>query len=58
VLFLPLVPVFIVLWVIAQLGLAKAFDKSLAYGLGLIFLPFIFIPILGYGDAEHTGQVG
>jgi hypothetical protein len=51
-------PVFLVLWIIAQLDMAKAFDRSVWFGIGLIFLSFIFVPILGYGSAQHTGRVG
>lgn len=32
--------------------LAKAFGKESIYGLGIIFLPFIFLPMLGFGDAQ------
>jgi hypothetical protein len=33
--------------------LAKAFGKSSGFTVGLIFLSFIFIPILGFGDATY-----
>ncbi len=37
--------------------LAKKFGKDPIYGLGLFFLSFIFMPILGYGSAEYQGEV-
>lgn len=35
--------------------LAKKFGKEPIWGLGLFFLPIIFMPILGYGSAEFQG---
>jgi hypothetical protein len=46
----------IVVAIIVYLDLAQKYGKSAAYGLGLIFLPFIFIPMLGFGDAEYQGD--
>jgi len=46
----------IVVAIIVYMDLAQKFGKSAAYGLGLIFLPFIFIPVLGFGDAEFIGD--
>jgi hypothetical protein len=34
-------------------GLSVAFGKDVGFTLGLIFLPFIFIPILALGSAEY-----
>ncbi|AFD05808.1 DUF5684 domain-containing protein [Solitalea canadensis] len=45
---------FIVL-VILSLDLAKSFGKSTAFGIGLLFLGFIFYPILAFGDAVYQG---
>lgn len=33
---------------------AKVFGKSAGYAIGMIFLPFIFFPILAFGDSEYT----
>ncbi len=38
--------------------LAKAFGKSTGFGIGLIFLNFIFILILAFGDAQYIGPRG
>lgn len=41
--------------IIVYLDLAKSFGKGTGFGLGLIFLSFIFFPILGFGDARYIG---
>jgi hypothetical protein len=35
--------------------LAKSFGKGALFTLGLVFLPFIFFPVLAFGDAEYKG---
>ncbi len=35
--------------------ISKAFGRQLGTTLGLIFLPFIFYPILGFGSAQYQG---
>ncbi len=54
-----LIPVanFVVL-IMLYLKLAKAFGKDSGFGVGLIFLPFIFLLILGFGDAQYIGPDG
>lgn len=44
----------IVLAIILNIEMAKAFGKDAGYAVGLIFLPFIFIPIIGLGDAKYV----
>ena len=39
---------------IGGIGIAKAFGKNTAFGIGLFLLPFIFYPILAFGNAEYT----
>ena len=41
----------IIMWV----KLAAAFDKGVGFGIGILFLPFIFLPMLGFGDAQYVG---
>lgn len=53
--FIPLVN--LVILIVLMLDLAKAFGKSTAFALGLIFLSPIFILILGFGDARYVGPV-
>ena len=35
--------------------LSQCFEKGLPYTVGLFFLPFIFIPVLGFGKSQFTG---
>jgi hypothetical protein len=41
--------------IMVPLDIAKGFDKGTGFGIGLIFLPFIFYPLLGFGDATYRG---
>lgn len=43
--------------IILSLDLAKAFGKGPGFGIGLAFIPVIFYPILGFGDAQYEGPV-
>ncbi|KKN92798.1 hypothetical protein LCGC14_0205410 [marine sediment metagenome] len=36
-------------------AVAAKFGKEGGFGIGLIFLPFIFYPILGFGSATYQG---
>ncbi|MCA1744387.1 MAG: DUF5684 domain-containing protein [Bacteroidales bacterium] len=38
--------------------LSKSFGKGVWYTVGLIFLPYIFIPVLSFGDAQYKGAAG
>ena len=49
---IPLVNVAIA--ILALVALANRFGKGGGYAVGLIFLPFIFYPMLGFGDAQYT----
>ena len=44
-----------VLWGMVSLRLARAFGKTRRFGLGIFFLPYIFLPILAWGQAEYVG---
>ena len=46
--FVPLVNIFVAISML--IGVARNFGQSTGFGLGLVFLGFIFWPILGYGD--------
>ena len=52
-LFIPFVNFVII--IIMMIALAKSFGKGAGFGLGCAFLGFIFIPILGFGDAKYIG---
>ena len=45
----------IVIGIIIAIDLAKSFAKSSGFAVGLIFLNFIFVPILGFGEAQYVG---
>jgi hypothetical protein len=51
--FIPLVN--LVIAFITYLGIAENFGKSTGFAVGLFFLPFIFFPILAFGDAQYSG---
>jgi hypothetical protein len=55
-LLLYLVPlVNIIVAIVVNNDLSKSFGKSTGFTVGLIFLPFIFVPILGFGGAQYVG---
>ena len=35
-------------------GIARQFGKGRLFGLGLLLLPFVFFPILGFGSATYS----
>lgn len=43
----------IVTIVLVYIELAKCFGKSAGYGVAMVFLSFIFIPMLAFSDAEY-----
>ena len=45
---------FIIL-IILIIDLAKSFGKGAGFGIGLLLLPIIFFPILGFGSAQYQG---
>lgn len=48
----------IVLAIQTQIKLAKAFGKSGGFAVGLIFLPYVFNPILGFDGSTYLGVPG
>lgn len=46
----------IVINIMLYIAFAKQYGKGAGYGLGLAFLPFIFWPMLGFGDAQYEGH--
>ena len=52
---LPMIPYIGSIWSIWILNrLVKSFNKEVGFTLGLIFLPFIFYPMLAFGSAEYV----
>lgn len=53
-LFIPIVN--IIIGIVLCFDMARAFDKEIGFGFGLLFLGFIFYPILAFGAAQHQRQ--
>jgi hypothetical protein len=45
----------VVIGIILCIDLAKSFGKDTVYAIGLILLPIVFVPLLGFGDARYQG---
>ena len=45
----------VVISIIIAIDLAKSFAKSSGFAVGLFFLNFIFVPILGFGESRYVG---
>jgi len=43
----------IVVAFLLSLALAEKFGKTTGFAVGMFFLPFIFYPILAFGDAQY-----
>ena len=54
--FIPLVNA--VMAIVLVYNMAKVFGKGAGFTLGMIFLPFVFYPMLAFGDAVYTAPVG
>jgi len=52
--FIPLVNIIFVF--ANSIGVAERFGKGVGYGLGLALLPFIFWPMLAWGDAQPVAR--
>ncbi|MCK5131378.1 MAG: signal peptidase I [Candidatus Sabulitectum sp.] len=44
----------IVVLILMDIGLARNFGRSDAFAIGLIFLPYIFLAVLGFGDSRYS----
>ena len=54
---LMLIPVVnLIIYIMILDGLSKSFGKGTGFTVGLFFFRFVFIPILGFGDAVYTGD--
>lgn len=45
----------LIVGILTLAGVAKAFGRGAGTVVGLIFLPFVFWPMLGFGSAEYEG---
>lgn len=52
ILFVPLVNIVFLIWMYNRLS--KSFGYDAGFTIGILLLPIIFIPILGFGKAEYT----
>jgi hypothetical protein len=52
--FIPLVN--LIISIVVAIDIAKNFGKGVGFGLGLVFLGFIFYPILGFGSAQYQSS--
>ncbi len=58
-LLLSIIPYIGIVWGVWQLNmLSKSFGKDEGYTVGIVFLPFIFLPMLGFGNAQYLGPFG
>jgi hypothetical protein len=54
-----MIPSLNIIWVIWAWNLmVKSFGKEEGFTIGVIFLGFIFIPILAFGDSQYIGPSG
>lgn len=44
----------IVVVILMDIGLARNFGRSDGFAVGLIFFPYIFLMILGFGDSQYS----
>jgi len=55
--FLLLIPgVQIVVWILLLDDLAANFNRKSGFALGLVLLPFVYYPILGFGPARYIAD--
>ena len=52
-LFIPVVG--FVIWFIVSIDMAKSFGKDTGFGVGIALIPFILLPMLGFGSAQYVG---
>lgn len=46
----------IVIAIILSIDIARKFGKGVGFAIGMVFLGFIFYPILGFGDAKYSPE--
>ena len=53
--FLYIIPiVWWIVYIVVYYDLAKSFGKGVGFAVGVILLPFIFVPILGFGSSQYV----
>lgn len=56
IMFVPFANIILAIWMINLISLG--FGKTSGFTVGLLLLPFIFWPILGFGSAKYKGPAG
>ena len=46
----------IIILILVMIDLAKSFGKGIGFGIGCALLGIIFVPILGFSDAQYVGR--
>ena len=41
--------------IILYVALAQVFGKGVGFAIGILLLPFVFLPMLGFGSAQYKG---
>ena len=53
--FLYIIPiVWWIVYIVVYYDLAKSFGKGVGFAVGVVLLPFIFVPILGFGSSQYV----
>ena len=53
--FLYIIPiVWWIVYIVVYYDLAKSFGKGVGFAIGVVLLPFIFVPILGFGSSQYV----
>ena len=45
----------IIIFLIVCIDFAKSFGKGAGFGIGIFLIPFVFIPMIGFGSASYQG---
>lgn len=45
----------LIIAIVVTVDISKRFGKGIGFAIGMIILPFIFWPILGFGSAQYQG---
>ena len=51
-------PLFVAVWALQNLDLARAFNRSVPFGVGMMLFPFLFYPVLAFGRSRYAGPDG
>ena len=43
-----------IVYIVVYYDLAKSFGKGVGFAVGVVLLPFIFVPILGFGSSQYV----